>query len=319
MFKPFSTKTSAAGLSILSNSLLVVFKLVIGIAMGSVSVLAEAIHSGVDLLAALIAFFSIRAAARPADSTHNFGHGKIENVSGTVEGILIFGAAGFIVYEAIEKIIHVPEVELLGLGITIMSVSALSNFIVSRHLHRVARRTDSVALEADAWHLTTDVYTSAGVMAGLTAVWLTGWHILDPLIAISVAGLIIKAAWGITRKSFRPLLDARLPKHELKAINACITAYTGNAISYHDLKTRKSGSQRFIDMHLVLPKSITLEEAHRICDLIERDITERLSNSHVTIHCEPCETGADGTCPVGCPATKNCPTPPATQMPRRRA
>ncbi len=312
MLKPFSTKTSAAGLSILSNSLLVVFKLVIGIAMGSVSVMAEAIHSAVDLLAALIAFFSIRVAAKPADSTHNFGHGKVENVSGTVEGILIFGAAGFIIYEAIEKIIHVPEVELLGLGIAIMSVSAIFNFIVSRHLHRVARRTDSVALEADAWHLTTDVYTSAGVMAGLIAVWLTGWHILDPLIAIGVAALIVKAAWGITRKSFRPLLDTRLPKHELKAINACITAHTSQIVGFHELRTRKSGYQRFIDMHIVFPKSVTVEEAHRTCDLIEQDISRRLPNSQVIIHCEPCELNADGSCPTECSAKKTCPTPPKT-------
>ncbi|MEW6142907.1 MAG: cation diffusion facilitator family transporter [Chloroflexota bacterium] len=312
MFKPFSTKTSAAGLSILSNSLLVVFKLVAGLLMGSVSVLAEAIHSAVDLLAAVIAFFSIRAAAKPPDSTHNFGHGKIENISGTFEGLLIFGAAAYIIYEAVNKVISGVEVELLSLGIVIMGVSALANLIVSRHLHRVAKRTDSVALEADAWHLTTDVYTSAGVMVGLVAVWLTGWHILDPLIAIGVAGLIVKAAWGITRKSFRPLLDVRLPKHELKAINACVAAHTGKTVGFHALRTRKSGYQRFIDLHLVFPKSVTIEEAHNVCDIIEQDIGKRLPNSQVTIHCEPCETNADGSCPAECPATKTCPTPPQT-------
>lgn len=310
MFKRFSTKTSAAGLSILSNSLLVIFKLVTGIAMGSISVLAEAIHSAVDLLAALIAFFSIRAAAKPADSTHNFGHGKIENVSGTIEGLLIFGAAAYIIYEAIEKIFTGVEVELLGFGIAVMAVSATVNLIVSRHLHRVAKRTDSVALEADAWHLTTDVYTSAGVMVGLIAVWLTGWHILDPFIAMGVAALIIKAAWGITRKSFRPLLDVRLPKHELKAINAIVTTHTGKTVGFHDLKTRKAGYQRFINIHLVFPKSVTVQEAHKVCDIIEQDIEKCLPNSHVTIHCEPCETNADGSCPVECPATKTCPTPP---------
>ena len=202
----------------------------------------------------MIAFFSIRAAAKPADSTHQFGHGKIENVSGTIEGLLIFGAAGLIIYEAIKKIISGLEIESIDLGIGIMAISAILNLVVSRHLHRVAKKTDSVALEADAWHLTTDVYTSAGVMVGLVAVWVTGWHILDPIIAMAVAGLIVKAAWGITRKSFRHLLDVRLPKHEIKAINASLLTYTWKTVGYHDLRTRKSGNQRFIDLHLVLPK-----------------------------------------------------------------
>jgi cation diffusion facilitator family transporter len=306
MFRYFSSKTSAAGLSILSNSILVVSKLIIGLIMGSVSVLSEAIHSAVDLIAALIAFFSIRAAAKPADSTHQFGHGKIENVSGTIEGLLIFGAAGLIIYEAIKKIISGLEIESIDLGIGIMAISAILNLVVSRHLHRVAKKTDSVALEADAWHLTTDVYTSAGVMVGLVAVWVTGWHILDPIIAMAVAGLIVKAAWGITRKSFRHLLDVRLPKHEIKAINASLLTYTGKTVGYHDLRTRKSGNQRFIDLHLVLPKSTTVEDAHKICDSIERDINKRLPNSHVNIHCEPCELNNDGSCPSECPATSNC-------------
>ena len=205
----FSTKTGAAGLSIISNSALVGLKVAVGLSMGSVSVLSEGVHSAVDLLAALIAFFSIRAAARPPDEEHQFGHGKIENVSGAIEALLIFGAAGLIIYEAADKIRTGTELESMELGIGIMAASGLVNFFVSRHLHRVARASDSVALEADAWHLTTDVYTSLGVMAGLVVVRITDLTVLDPIIAILVALLIMRAAWRITRKSVGGLLDGR--------------------------------------------------------------------------------------------------------------
>lgn len=312
----FSTKTSAAGLSILSNSVLVVLKIAAGVVMGSVSVLSEGIHSGVDLLAALIAFFSIRAAAKPADEEHQFGHGKIENVSGTIEAILIFLAAFLIIYEAAVKIqkilIGAPEVERLGVGIALMAFSAVVNLFVSRHLHRIGRKTDSVALEADAWHLTTDVYTSLGVMAGLGLVWVMERfihsplvYILDPLIAIAVAFLIIRAAWNITRKSFGGLVDVRLPRTEEDLITASITEHLGEVAGFHELRTRKAGSQRYIDLHLVLPKSVSLAEAHRMCDHLEADITSKLSNGLVTIHCEPCDQSEDGNCPSGCPVI-NC-------------
>ena len=297
----FSTKTSAAGLSILSNSLLVALKLAAGLAMGSVSVISEGVHSAVDLLAAMIAFFSIRAAAKPADEEHEFGHGKIENISGTIEALLIFLAAILIIREAIVKIIDRAQPEFITLGIGIMAFSAVVNFFVSRRLHRIAHSTDSIALEADAWHLTTDVYTSLGVFAGLIVVEITHWYILDPIIAIGVALLIIRAAWNITRKSISGLVDERLPEAEEDIITASIIEHLGEITGFHELRTRKAGSQRYINLHLVLPKSVTLEEAHRLCDHLEGDIKNKLSNGLVTIHCEPCEQGEDGSCPPECP------------------
>ena len=297
----FSTKTTAAGLSIFSNSLLVILKVVVGLVMGSVSVLSEGIHSGVDLLAALIAFFSIRAAARPADRDHEFGHGKIENVSGTVEGLLIFLAAGWIVYEAVARIRTGTGLVSIDLGIGLMAGSAVLNFFVSRHLHKIARATESVALEADAWHLTTDVYTSVGIMVGLVVVRVTGLTILDPIIAIGVALLIVRAAWRITRKSISGLLDVRLPEEEERAIEAAINEHLGEVIGFHKLRTRKAGSERYVDLHLVLPRSVTLEEAHKLCDHLEEDISARLPGGSVTIHCEPCDQADDGTCPDDCP------------------
>ena len=297
----FSTKTSAAGLSILSNSLLVALKLAAGIVMGSVSVISEGVHSAVDLLAAFIAFFSIRAAAKPADEEHEFGHGKIENISGTIEALLIFGAAALIIYEAIDKIINRAKPEFLTAGIGIMAFSAVLNFFVSRFLHKIAHRTDSVALEADAWHLTTDVYTSLGVFAGLIVVEITHWYILDPIIAIVVALLILRAAWNITRKSVRDLVDERLPQAEEDIITASILEHVGELAGFHELRTRKAGSQRYIELHLVLPKKVTVEEAHKLCDHLEEDIKGKLPEGNVTIHCEPCDQEDDGTCPQDCP------------------
>jgi cation diffusion facilitator family transporter len=300
----FSTKTSAAGLSIISNSALVGLKVAVGLSMGSVSVLSEGVHSAVDLAAALIAFFSIRAAVKPPDEEHQFGHGKIENVSGAIEALLIFGAAGLIIYEAADKIRTGTELQSMELGIGIMAASGLVNFFVSRHLHRVARASDSVALEADAWHLTTDVYTSLGVMVGLIVVRVTGLTLLDPIIAILVALLILRAAWRITLKSVGGLLDVRLPDDEEEIIRSSITEHLGEIVGFHKLRTRKAGSERYVELHLVMPKSVTLEEAHGLCDHLEDDIKRKLPEGRVTIHCEPCEQDDDGVCPPDCPVIR---------------
>jgi cation diffusion facilitator family transporter len=309
----FRNKTSAAGLSIVSNSALVIGKIVIGLTMGSVSVLAEGIHSGVDLLAALLAFFSIRAAVKPPDAQHRFGHGKIENISGTVEGLLIFGAAGFIIYEAVQRIMDGVEVDQLGLGIVVMGVSTLANFIVSRHLHAVAKKTESIALEADAWHLTTDVYTSLGVFGGLVLVWFTGWlgweyaTLLDPIVAIGVAGLIVKAAWDITHKALKGLLDTSLPQEELALIRESVKSGDAVVLGFHGLATRQSGSERFIKLHVVFPRAMHLDSVHVVCDRVEALIKEQLPNSHITIHSEPCTVLYRDACAPVCPSSNVCP------------
>lgn len=301
----FSNKSSAAALSIISNSLLTTLKVGAGIMMGSVSVLSEGIHSATDLLAALMAFFSIRAAAKPADDRHQFGHGKIENFSGSIEGLMIFGAAGYIIYQAIHKILTGVDIEHLGTGIVIMGGATVANFLVSRHLHRVAKKEDSVALEADAWHLTTDVYTSLGVFAGLIAVRLTGFTLLDPIIAIAMALLIIRAAWKITFKAARDLLDVRLPQHEINAITRIVNGHLGEIVGFSDLRTRKSGGERFVHLTLTLPHDQAVAKTHTLCDRIETEISDRLPNCHVIIHCEPCAFAETGECSPTCPAVKN--------------
>ncbi|MCX5871423.1 MAG: cation diffusion facilitator family transporter [Deltaproteobacteria bacterium] len=298
-------KTRAAQLSILSNFVLIVIKLVVGIMMQSVSVLSEAVHSGIDLIAAIIAWFAVRESGKPADDEHNFGHGKIENVAGTIEAVLIFGAAIYIIWEAVQKLISGSvEIENLGIGAVVMGISAIANYLVSRHLLNVAIKTDSVALEADAMHLRTDVYTSVGVFAGLAAIKLTGVTILDPLVAIAVACLIIKAAYDLTKSAFFHILDIKLPDDEEAIIHDVMQEYSRHFLEYHKLRTRKSGHIRHIDMHLVVPKQMTVEMGHNLSHQISADIEKRLDHSHILVHIEPCTDLCD-TCKVDCPSKTN--------------
>jgi len=302
----FSTKRTAPILSVISNTVLSLMKIIIGLVTGSVSVLSEGIHSCTDLMASLMAFFSVRYAGKPADSQHQFGHGKIENISGTVEGLLILAAGGYIIYEAVQKIITGVEIASLDLGIGIMGGAALINFLVSRHLRKVAKKEDSIAIEADAWHLLTDIYTSLGVFVGLVLVRLTGITILDPIIAIGMAILIIKAAYQVTRKAVRDLLDASLPESEINLISEIANAHRGEIVGFQDLLSRKSGGERFIHLTLTLPYFMAVSETHDICTRIEGEISQKLANCHIIIHSEPCAAYSTGKCPLDCPAKYIC-------------
>ena len=283
-----AAKRRAALLSIVSNTILIVLKLTVGIMMQSVSVISEAIHSGLDLVAAIIAWLSVRVSGQPADDKHRFGHGKIENVAGTVEAVLIFGAAFIIIWEAAQKLrTGVVEIESLGWGAAVMVVSAIANYLVSRHLLNVAVKTDSVALEADALHLRTDVYTSVGVFAGLAVIKLTGIAMLDPIIAIVVAIMIIKAAWDLTKTAFFHVLDIRLPDDEEAIIHDVMQSYSGEFIEYHKLRTRKAGHVRHIDMHLVVQRQLTVEEGHFLTHQIMADIEKKLPHCQILVHIEP--------------------------------
>ena len=295
----FTVKSKAAAVSITSNSLLILLKVVAGLLTGSISLIAEAIHSMIDLVAAIIAFISVRISDRPADTQHPFGHGKTENISGVVEAALIFIAAGIIIYEAAQRLINGKALELIQTGIGIMAVSIVVNMLVSRYLLKVSRETDSLALEADARHLTTDVITMAGVLVGLLIVWLTGLNILDPIVAILVALFIIKTAYDITKKSFGGLIDVKLPETEEAAIKSCIIEHYSDVVSFHRLRTRKAGSQRYIDLHLVMPKNESVEEAHQMCDHLEQSIKDRVPQTSVTIHVEPCSIECSD-CTVTC-------------------
>lgn len=295
--------THAASLSVVSNTALVLLKLLAGLVTGSVSIISEAIHSGLDLVAAVIALYSVSQSAKPPDEAHRYGHGKIENVSALAEALLIFVAAVWIIVEAYRRLVFGGRVESLGLGLVIMGLSALVNYVVSTLLYRVGRRHDSLALQADGLHLRTDVYASAGVFVGLGLIHLTGLTILDPIAAMVVAGLIIHAAWELTRKSFSPLLDVRLPKEEEDEVRRIVESFRGEYVDFHKLRTRKAGPERHIDLHLVVHPDHPISEAHALADRIERVLQQRWPRTSVLIHLEPCLERACDTCPNPCSRT----------------
>jgi cation diffusion facilitator family transporter len=293
-----------ARLSILSNSFLVIMKLIVGFVSGSVSIISEAIHSIMDIIASLIAYLSIRMAGKPADKEHSYGHEKIENISGVLEAALVFIAAGIIIVESVKKIIVHKPVAQLELGVAVMLISGIVNIFVSRRLGSVAHAEGSVALEADALHLRTDVYSSLGVAFSLLVIVLaerifhTTWvHYLDPIVAIAIAVFILFEAWGMLRKAFGPLLDASLSDEELAVLGARVASYPN--ISMHSVRTRRSGKTKYIDFHLSVPEAMSVMESHELCDEIERALEKELSNTNVLIHIEPAlAVGACGGPPL---------------------
>jgi cation diffusion facilitator family transporter len=276
-----------ASLSIASNTVLIILKLIAGIMSGSVSIISEVIHSGMDLVASLVAFVSVRHSMKPADLEHPYGHGKIENFSGIVEGTLIFVAAGMIIYEAIHKFFKPVDIESAAIAIAVMVVAAIVNFIVSRQLYKVSQEEDSMALEADALHLKTDVYTSLGVGAGILLIKLTGIKQLDSVVAILVALLIIKEAWELTKDAFDYLLDSRLSEDEEAVIKAVIESFSDKFIEYHKLKTRKSGHLKHVDFHITVDPELTVRETHDIIGQIKKEMNDKLKHARVNIHVDP--------------------------------
>ncbi|MDS1030843.1 cation diffusion facilitator family transporter [Bacillota bacterium LX-D] len=282
-------RVKAARFSVISNFSLALLKFIVALITGSVSILSEAIHSSLDLLAALIAFFCLRQAIKPANEKFQFGHGKIENVSGVVEALLIFFAALWIIFESYQKFVQGSAVESVTLGIFVMAFASLVNYLISLYLFKVAEKTDSIALKADAMHLKTDVLTSIGVLGGLVLIKVTGIQWLDPLSAIAIAILIIKAAIELTLEAFSPLLDVRLPEEEEEIIISIIRRHSNEFIEFHKLRSRKAGAERHIDLHMVVPYNQPVVRVHEICDQIENEIAAIFPCSHVLIHMEPCK------------------------------
>lgn len=291
-------KQQTARLSVFSNSALVILKLVVGLYTGAVSIISEAAHSAVDLIAALVAFYAVRQAGKPPDVNHAYGHGKIENLSGAIEAVLILAAAIWIVWESVAKFNTVQTPVFLEYGISIMLISMVVNYWVSSKLLAVARETRSHALEADALHLRADIWTSAGVMLGLIVMRITGLSWLDPAIAILVAMVVFKAGYDMTKKSFYELTDISLPAADEQVIVNILNSEEA-VLAFHRLRTRRSGGYRLIDVHIVLDRHISLEQAHSISDQIEYKIKEKLAMCDVIIHVEPCGYKKDwGNCPT---------------------
>ncbi|MBA7664030.1 Ferrous-iron efflux pump FieF [subsurface metagenome] len=289
----FSTKSGAAKLAVVVVIGLVGLKVVVAVITGSISVIAQAVDSFLDLFAIAITFFAVGMAAKPADEKHPFGHGKVEDMAAVVQAVLIFTAGGLIIYSAVLRIITETTIELTEAGIGVMLVSIVASILLSRHLLKVSRATDSIALEASARNIAADVYSAAAVLAGLLVIRFTGLNIFDPIIALLVALFILKVAYDVLRGSFGGLIDVKLSEAEEGIIRSSIMKYSGEVVGFHELRTRKAGNQRYIDLHLVVPKNASVEEAHRLCDELERDIKKRLPHTSVLIHVEPCSEECD--------------------------
>ena len=279
-------KRRTACLSVLSNTLLVIGKLSIGLLTGTVSLISEAIHSGVDLLAAAIACLAVRKSCLPPDQDQDYGHGKVENVSAAFESLLIIVAALSILYEAAGKFFHPQIPESLDWAIVIMLASSLINAVVSARLYYVGEKTGSEALKADGMHLRADVWTSAAVMAGIFLMKITGWAILDPLIACLVALGILRVGYKMCRRSYDDLTDASLSDAEESKIGHIIMETPG-VKGYHHLRTRISGSETIMDFHLELDRTLPLSQAHAISDKVESALQKKYGPCDPMIHLDP--------------------------------
>jgi cation diffusion facilitator family transporter len=289
--RKFSTKAGAAKLLITVVVALIVLKVVVGWLTGSISILAQAADSLFDLFAAIITFSAIRIAAKPADAEHPYGHGKVEDIAGAGQAILIFVAGGLVIFSAVRRIVEGSSIviEPAEAGIAVMVASILISIFLSRHLLSVSRSTGSVALEANARHIATDIYSASAVLAGLAIVRFTGLNIIDSVIAIGVAIYIVKVALDTIRKPISGLLDEKLPPSQEAVVEDIIKKHSREVSGFHALRTRRAGSQIYVDLHLVMAGEISLEQAHQICDQIEVEIESTLHEASVIIHCEPCD------------------------------
>jgi cation diffusion facilitator family transporter len=281
-------RSRAAAVSVASNSILILLKIVAGALTGSIAILTEALHSSIDLLASVVAFVSLRKAEEPADESHPYGHEKAENVAAGIEGMLILVGAAVIVYESVRRLIHPAPLDSLGFGIAVLGISTVVNVGVSTFLRARARSTGSEALAADAAHLRTDALTSLGVLIGLVLVELTGVDLLDPVTALVVAAAIVGAGLRILWRSSRVLMDEALPEAELAAVRRAIEEHGAAEVAgFHKLRARRAGTRRYVDLHVQFTPGTTLERAHALSHELERAIAAAVSGADVLIHLEP--------------------------------
>lgn len=255
---------------------------------GSVGLLSDALESGVNVVAALVGLAALRAANRPADHNHHFGHGNAEYLSAAVEGTMIFVAAAAILWTAVDRLLNPVALDQTGLGLGLSVGAALLNLAMGLALVRTGKRHRSVALEADGKHLLTDVWTSAGVVVGVALVAILDWEQLDPIVALVVGANILYTGYGLVRRSVIGLLGAALPDHDVAHIDAVIARYRKEEpVLFHDLRTREAGRQRFVYVHMLVPASWTVQQAHDLANRVETDIETVLPGARSSIHLEP--------------------------------
>ncbi len=285
---------SAVLLAVGSNTALMLAKFAIWLVTGSVAVLSDAANSAGDLLASAIAFAGVRAAARPADEDHPYGHEKTENLAAAIEGVLVLVAGLAVAVEATRRLVSGDDTLVrLDLAIGVMAVSAVVNLLVSSRLRRVARRTGSPAVEGEAAHLASDVWTSAGTAAGLVLVALTGWDALDALVGIAIAAYVVWVGARLLWRAVQVLLDGSLPADELAAIEAVLDGFTeSDGVSFHALRGRRAGSKRHVDLHMVVPPETTVRNGHLMSGRVKSAVQRRVPNTEVLIHLEDHEPAA---------------------------
>lgn len=296
-----SPKVAAAGLSIITALALAILKLLTGLFTGSLAVLTSAIDSLLDILMSGINLMAIRHAEQPADEQHPYGHGKFETLATIFQSIVIAASGVWIIYEAIQRLIESSPLKQTGIGIVVMSISTVASFMISRHLRRVAKETDSSALEADSLHFSMDVYTNLALLVALILMSRFDLPWLDPAMSILVAIYILFESIRLLRHGMRDVLDEQLPDTLRGEIESLINDHKDELFDYHNLRTRRAGSQKLIDFHLTVCKHLSVEEAHDITDYIEKKIGEKIAGTDVTIHVEPCRR-------KDCPGREMCPT-----------
>src|SRR5262245_51323707 len=282
-----SSARSFALLSIAAAVATIGLKLLAWWLTGSVGLLSDALEGTINLAAATLAFAMLGVAARPPDHEHAFGYSKAEYLASGIEGMLIVLAAVGIAIVAIDRLLAPRPLEQLGLGVAVSVVASLVNLAVAWQLRQAARRFRSIALEADARHLMTDVWTSAGVVLGVAAVWATGWQPLDPLIALAVAAHIVWAGYQLVRRSAHGLLDQALPEQDLQALHRVLERYRGEGIDFHALRTRQAGARSFVSVHVLVPADWSVAQGHNLAHRVEHDIRTALPDSSVLTHVEP--------------------------------
>jgi cation diffusion facilitator family transporter len=278
-------KNRIALTSVIAAVFLTSFKLIVGLLTGSLGILSEALHSALDLIAAVITLFAVRIADLPADNEHNYGHGKIENLSAMIETFLLLVTCFWIIYESINRLINKHPIEVNAFSFIVIITSIVIDFSRSRALYRVARKYNSQALEADALHFSTDIWSSAVVLIGLIAYSLFHFVYADSIAALIVALIVLSVSYRLGRRAFDVLLD-RAPSKIVDQINHVVDQIPG-VIKYHDLRVREGGSYKFVELNIHVNKGLSIEEAHSISENVEEEIAKKIPHCKVTVHIEP--------------------------------
>ncbi len=281
------SKNSAIRLSIVTATSLTFLKVILGLATQSMSVVASAVDSLMDILVSTVNYISLREASKPADYDHAYGHGKIESLAGLFQSLFISGSGIFLVYESCRRLIHGQMIVHIGTAIWVMVVSTIATFFLVRRLQSVASRTNSLIVGTEALHFTTDLVTNVGVVLALLLVRWSGHVIWDLLIALVIALYILKQSFGIMKNAIDELIDRALPEEIQADIRKLILSYDSRVLGLHNLRTRKIGDKKFVDFHVELDKSLGFEEAHNLTEDLIEAIKKRYPDSDVNAHFDP--------------------------------